>query len=86
VSGKWASGQLYEVVKPRSGRPASDPRWAGEGISEIVYLRTATHHQHVATIHRVRMPDGTAPHCHPKHYTRRDCSRIWTNEHADDAC
>ncbi len=32
--------------------------------------------QHIGTVHEVVMTAGDVVHCHPKDYTRRDCSRV----------
>lgn len=69
---KRANGGLTEIIAHQTA--AGDPRFAG-GVSRIVKLLTANG-QHIGTVHEVVMPDGSAPHSHPKDYARRDCSRV----------
>lgn len=76
----WAENGMAAKVAMRvflessKGSPAKNPKYAG-GTSQIVKLET-TNGQHIGTIHRIVMPDGSIPHEHPKDYTLRDCSRV----------
>ena len=72
MSEKRLSGAFIEIIVHE--RPAHNPAYAG-GSSRIVKLLTRSG-QHVGTVHEIVMPDGTAPHSHPKDYTLRDCSRV----------
>ena len=69
---KRTASVVTEVIVHQA--PAGDPRYLG-GISQIVKLVSPNGH-HLGTVHEVIMPDGAAPHVHPKDYTRRDCSRV----------
>jgi len=73
---KRSSRLLIEQIVHQT--PAGDPRYVG-GVSNIVKLVTASG-QHIGTFHEIVMPDGSAPHSHPKDYTLRDCSRVRTKE------
>src|SRR5687768_11893994 len=73
---KLGEGLLIESVA--DDVPASNPRYAG-GRSQIIKLST-TAGWHIATLHRIVMPDGSIPHEHPKDYTLRDCSRVRIEE------
>jgi len=69
---KRTEGIFRELIVHQG--PAGDPRYAG-GVSRIVKLVTARGH-HIGTVHEVVMADGSVPHCHPKDYTRHDCTRV----------
>ena len=67
-----AAGTLRTITVRE--RPATNPVYAGS-TSRILKLVTA-HDQHIGTVHEIVLPDGTAPHSHPKDYTRRNCERV----------
>lgn len=73
---KWANGLLTESLAKDVA--ANNPKYQG-GRSHIVKLSTQKG-QHIGTIHRIVMPDGSVPHEHPKDYTLRDCSRVRIDE------
>jgi hypothetical protein len=69
---KIASGKFREQVLRDT--PATNPKYLG-GRSLLIKLVT-DRENHIGTIHRIVMPDGSIPHEHPKDYTLRDCSRV----------
>lgn len=76
---KLRRGQFQEIIAYQSR--AHNPRYRG-GASFIVKLLTPGG-QHIATVHRIVLPDGSVPHDHPKDYTRRDCTRVFPSRPQD---
>jgi len=79
VREKAESGKLVGEI--RHDVVATNPRYPG-GRSQIVVFKTVRG-QHIGTVHRIVMPDGSTPHEHGKDYTMRDCSRVRAEEPLD---
>jgi hypothetical protein len=69
ADGRWTFMPLQKTRRP--GRW----RYAG-GVSEIVYLYNQIG-VHVATVHRITMPDGSTPHWHGKGITFSDVRIVY---------
>jgi hypothetical protein len=76
---KLRRGQFQEIIAYQSR--AHNP-WYKGGEFFIIKLLTPGG-QHIATVHRIVLRDGSVPHEHPKDYTRRDCTRVFPSEPQD---